>query len=87
MLFMGILTWEPEKRDEVIKRRAGWEYPEGVKVIGEWSDLGGNRVFSLAEIDDPKAMLAAASAWTDVTKLEIVPLMETEEMLKLLPKT
>jgi galactokinase len=71
----------------VIKRRAEWEYPGGVKLIGEWSDLAGNRVFSLAEIDDPKAMLARASAWTYVTKLEIVPLMETEEMLKLLPKT
>jgi len=84
MLFMGILTWEPEKRDEVIKRRAEWEYPEGVKVIGEWSDLAGDRVFSLAEIDDPKAMLAAASAWSDIANLEIVPLMETDEVLKLL---
>jgi len=87
MLFMGILTWESEKSDEITKRRAEWEYPEGVKVIGEWSGLAGDRVFSLAEIDDPKAMLAAASAWTDVAKLEIVPVMETEEMLKLLPKT
>jgi len=88
MLFMGILTWEPEKRDEVIKRRAGkWEYPEGIKLIGEWSDLAGDRVFSLAEIDNPKAMLAAAFVWSDIAKLEIVPLMETEEMLKLLPKT
>ena len=86
MLFMGILTWEPEKGDEITKRRAEWEYPEGVKVIGEWSDLAGDRVFSLSELDDPKVMLAAASAWTDVAKLEIVPVMETEEMLKLLPK-
>lgn len=84
MLFMGILTWEPGKRDEVIQRRSEWKYPEGVKRIGEWSDLAGNRVFSLAEMDDPKAMLAAASAWSDIANLEIVALMETDEVLKLL---
>ena len=57
MLFMAILTWEPGKTDEVIKRRAEWNYPEGVKRIGEWDDLAGGRSFSLAEIDDPKAIL------------------------------
>ena len=83
MLLMTILTWEPEKRDEVIKRRAEWEYPEGMRLIGEWSDLAGGRVFSLVEVDDPNVILAAASDWEDLTKLEVTPVMETEEVKKL----
>ena len=54
---MAILTWELGKTDEVIKRRAEWDYPEGVKRIGEWDDPAGSRSFSLAEIDDSKAIL------------------------------
>ena len=86
MLLMTILTWEPEKRDDVIKRRAEWEYPQGMRLIGEWSDLAGGRVFSLVEVDDPNVILAAASDWEDLTKLEVTPVMETEEVKKLWAK-
>lgn len=47
MLFMDIWTWEPERRNEMEKRWAEWKYPEGIKVIGEWFDLTGNRFFLL----------------------------------------
>ena len=47
MLFMVIFTWEPGKTEEVIKRRARAEDPEGLKVIGEWADLQGGRAFRL----------------------------------------
>jgi len=47
MLFMTILTWEPEKEEEVTKRRAEWNYPEEMKPKGEWVDLAGGRVFCL----------------------------------------
>ena len=83
MLFMSIFTYEPEKRDEVIKRRAekGAMIPEGMKVIGEWSDTSGGRVFRLVEMDDPKIGLAASLAWSDLGKIEIVPVMATEESI------
>ena len=86
MLFMGIFTWEPEKTGEVVKRRATEEIPEGMKMIGEWKDLGRGRIFRLFEAVDPKVILAMSSAWEDLGKAEIVPVMETEEVLKLLPK-
>ena len=88
MLFMTIYTYGPEDRDAVIKRRAekGPMLPPGLKIVGEWSYLGGGRVFRLVEGDDPKAMLGATAAWADLGKIEIFPVMETEEAMKLFPK-
>jgi hypothetical protein len=83
---MTIFTWDPDKRDEVVQRRAekGAMVPEGMKIIGEWSYIGGGRVFRLAEMDDPKIGFAAAYAWGDLGKIEIVPVIETDEILKLI---
>jgi len=86
MLYMSIYTYEPEKRASVIKRRAekGATVPEGMKVIGEWSAIGGGRVFSLVEMEDPRLGLAVSSAWNDLGKVEIIPVMLTEDVMKLL---
>ena len=88
MLFMSIFTYEPEKRDEVIKRRAekGAMIPEGMKVLGEWSDTSGGRVFRLVEMDDPKVGLAASLAWSDLGKIEIVPVIATVESIQVATK-
>ena len=88
MLFMSIFTYEPKNREAVIKRRLekGRMEPPGVKVIGEWSYLGGGRVFRLIEGDEPRAMLGATAAWADLGKIEIFPVMATEEVMKLLSK-
>lgn len=39
MLFMIIFNYEPQNRDEIVKRRMekGSLIPEGVKTIGEWT--------------------------------------------------
>ena len=87
MLFVAISTWEPEKRDEVDKRAAAMaKIPEGIKLIGSWVDLGGCRDFEVFEVTDPKAVIEACFAWNDLCKFEIVPIMETEEAVKLIPK-
>ncbi len=85
MLFMSIYTYEPEKREAVIKRRAekGAISPPGMKIVGEWSDITGGRVFRLVEVDDPRVMLGASAAWADLGKIESVPVMQTEEVMKL----
>ena len=84
MLFMDMWTWEPEKRDEVERRSAEWKSPEGMKVINEWLDLTGGRVFLLYEVDDPVVLLAANENWTDIAKVETVPVMDVEEAMKLM---
>ncbi len=86
MQFMIVYTYEPKHRDEVIKRRAekGALSPAGVKVLGEWSSIAGHRVFRLVEAEDPKALVAAAMAWSDIGKLDTYPVLPTEEVMKLM---
>lgn len=84
MLFMIIYTWEPERRNAVIKRRIekGPLLASEAKVIGEWSDMAGGRFFRLVEISDPLSALAASRAWTDLGKAEMIPVIVTEDALK-----
>lgn len=84
MMFMDIWTWKPEKRDEAEKRGMEWECPEGMKELGSWVDLTGNRTFFLYEVDDPKVILAANEYMTDIAEVDSVPVMEMEEVMKLL---
>lgn len=86
MLFMSIITWEPEKRDEVIKRYAekGAMTLPGRKVIGTWNAIGGNRAFRLVEIEDPKAAVVASFAWSDLVNIEEIPVMESGELMKVI---
>jgi hypothetical protein len=86
MLYMAIYTYDPQERDEVIARRGekGAIIPEGMKVIGEWSDMGGGRVFRLFEVADAKVAFAASYAWSDLGEIEIIPVMETEEVMRLI---
>ena len=82
MLFMGIFTYEPDKRTEVIKRRAEKGPMTEGKIIGEWGAIGGGRVFRVVEIDDPKVMLTAVMAWSDLGKMELIPIMTSEDVIK-----
>ena len=83
MLFMSILTWKPSKRNEIVKRRLQIGISKEIKVIGTWTDLNGGRNFTLFEVADPKFMLAASLAWNDLVKIESIPVMEAEEVIKL----
>ena len=44
MLYMNILTWDPDKRDEVMERAQtkGFAH-EGIKGLGTWVDVQGSR--------------------------------------------
>ena len=84
MLFMDIPTWEPERAEEFLKHRIEEKIPEGVKIIGEWVDLAGGRGFRLIEVADPKPLFAMTSAWFGLCKKELVPVMTTEDTMKLM---
>jgi hypothetical protein len=82
MLFMAIFTFDPEKKEAVIKRRAGKGPQTAGKLIGEWGTIAGGCTFRVIEEDDPKAMLAAVAAWSDLGKIELIPIMTTEDIVK-----
>jgi hypothetical protein len=54
-----------------------------VEVIGEWGSIAGGRVYRVVEIDDPKVMLKAVMAWSDLGKMELIPIMASEDVIKL----
>jgi hypothetical protein len=85
MLLMGIFTYEPGQRNEAVKRRMqGPALPEGVKIIGEWTELAGGRTFRVVDMpDDAKLGLAATLPWSDIGKMQFIPVMDTEEAVKL----
>lgn len=88
MLYMTILTWDPDKRDAVLERakKIGLEH-EGMKVIGTWVDVAGGRSFQLCDIPrdiDPMLSLKANLAVNDLVKIEDVPVMDATEMMKLM---
>lgn len=86
MLFMTIFSYEPEKRDEVIQRAVtkGTMIPEGAKSLGQWSATSGGKVFRLIDLDDPVVAYQGTYAWSDLGKVEVIPVMDTQELLKML---
>ena len=85
MLVMTVFMWDPAVRDDVLGRRMekGAMAPAGMKILGEWVDVSGGRVFRLSEVKDAKTMMSAALAWTDLGVVDSVPVLETEEVMKL----
>jgi hypothetical protein len=83
MLFINVCTWEPENRNEMIRRRTenGSMVPEGVKVIGEWG--GGHYFIRVYEAEDINAVLLSNLPWTDIMRIETYPAFAAEEVLKL----
>ena len=83
MLFISIYTYEPDKRNEVLKRRAeGLFTPEGAKCIGQWSTFTGGRTFTLFEVDNALVAAQWSQAWNDLGKFEIYPVVDTNELMK-----
>ena len=87
MLFLTIFSYDPIKRNEVMRRRLekGALVPDGMKVIGDWIAVGGGTVYRIVEVDRPEAALAATRAWSDLGRTEIIPIMTTEDALKHTP--
>jgi hypothetical protein len=84
MLFMSIWAWKSERRDEVKKRWIEQKYSEKIKLVGEWIDITGNRLFVLYEADDPKIMLDIHDAWLDIALVDTVPVMDARQVAKIM---
>jgi Domain of unknown function (DUF3303) len=87
MQFMATITWDPGKRDEMVTRARtqGVEPLKDVKVLGEWIDIHGGRAFRLIEADDPKSILLTNLGWSDICKIEAVPVLPVAEAMGVIP--
>jgi hypothetical protein len=72
MYFMNICTWSPEDEKEVAKRREGWKWPKGVKVVCEFIDLQGCRVINVVDTD-ARGLIASRETWIDIMMFETFP--------------
>jgi len=88
MLYLCIFTFDSSKREAVLKRRAlgGEKVPKGLRVLMELVDLTQNRAFRLCEADDPADIMMANEAWGDLGRIETIPVVESDEILKKLSR-
>lgn len=88
MLFAKIVHIDPENKAECIRLRTAGGIPQAsVKIIGEWSALDNSRVILIVEADDAREMQKLLYPFQHLTRDEIFPVMETEEILQTMTKT
>ncbi|AAM05199.1 TPA: hypothetical protein HA338_07735 [Methanosarcina acetivorans] len=82
MLLMDIITWEPKDSEKVKSCYVNYEYPQGLKVIDEWMDLAGYRMFLIYEADDEKVYAAANLPFIGLCRFETFPVMKPEKYME-----
>lgn len=82
MKFMLTFTMKPETRDTAIGRflKTGGRPPKGATLRGRWTRADLNGGYVLLESDDPTAVTEFALAWSDLTDLAVVPVVEDQEL-------
>jgi uncharacterized protein with GYD domain len=87
MLFISLAKVKAGTTQERVARRMQWQYPPGMRVLGEYWPVGGEySVVTIAEGDSIEAMMAATGAWDDVLEFTIMPAVTAEEGLRLFQK-
>lgn len=83
MLFVALLRATGESPKETIARRVQWQYPEGVRVVGEYWLQGDPTVVSILEADSVGPIMAITTQWADVFGITVLPAVTAEEGLEL----
>ena len=86
MLLMDIITWEPKDSLKVAEFYSKYEYPNGIKVIDEWTDLTGYRTFVIYETDNEKTYAASVFPFMGLCKFETFPVMKLDKFMELAQK-
>jgi uncharacterized protein with GYD domain len=86
MLLMDIITWESKDSQKVAEFYANYEYPKGIKVIEEWFDLTGYRMFVIYETDNEETYAASVLPCMGLCKFETIPVMKMDKLMQLVQK-
>ncbi len=86
MYFMSIYSFKEENRNAVVARfkETGGAPPPGIKMLARWHDVGGRRGYTISEADDAVAMGIWSNKWTDLMTLEVFPIINDEQLVKVL---
>lgn len=75
------------ERDAALVRRAGWQYPAGIRPIVEyWPVATDVQVVAIFSTDDIAAILEFEFEWNDVFDIDVMPAVSAEEGLKIGPE-
>jgi hypothetical protein len=71
------------ERDAAMARRAGWKYPDGLRMIAEyWPTGSAVQVVSIFSADDFTGVMELQLEWSDVFDIDIYPAVSAEDGLK-----
>jgi hypothetical protein len=79
MQLMDIITWEPKDSEMVLTLFENYEYPKGMKVIDEWIDLTGYRMFIIYETEGEKIYAPSISPFIGLCRFETIPVMKADK--------
>ena len=75
------------ERDGALMRRAGWQYPEGIRLIAEyWPAASAVQVVSIFSADSFDKVLEIIFEWNDVFDIDVHPAVSAEEGLRIGPE-
>ena len=87
MIYVSTLTWKPgtsgDQMDEALKRRAQYDFPTGLKVLGEYWPAGPIIVTLIFEVESFGPVMQFLTDWHDVFDIAVYPATTAEEGLAL----
>ena len=91
MEFVALLKFRPSvpaaERDAALMRRAGWQYPDGLKVISEYWPLSGEyQVVTVFSAETIAPIMEVEFEWDDVFDMTVTPAVSADEGLRIGPE-
>ena len=91
MEFVALLRFRPSdpaaERDAALMRRAGWQFPDGLKVIAEYWPLSGEyQVVTVFSAETIAPIMEVEFEWDDVFDMTVTPAVSAEEGLRIGPE-
>jgi hypothetical protein len=91
MEFVALLKFRPSvpaaERDAALMRRAGWQYPDGLKVIAEYWPLSGEyQVVTVFSAESVAPLMEVEFEWDDVFGMTVTPAVSADEGLRIGPE-
>jgi hypothetical protein len=90
MEFVALLKFRPSvpaaERDAALMRRAGWQYPDGIKMIAEYWPLSGEyQVVTVFSAETIAPIMEIEFEWDDVFDMTVTPAVSADEGLRIGP--
>jgi hypothetical protein len=80
MLYLLEVTYPSEHRDEVMKRRLDWKFPERVTVYERVLVIGQHKVIVIADVPDVEALIEMTGPYTDLAVINFSPIARWEDV-------